>query len=149
VARLLDRHKTTEHTVLNLLARNILRRFGYTAIDLFPPSQRTPAGAVVIPDLTVVSREGELLLIECERLAKHRTAEERRNKWGDLAALTQGQFYVVVPGGQQQRELLTEISQWIMETGTKRANLSICQYTKAMHPEAGSPWTYTTGWLIA
>jgi len=24
--RLLDRHKTTEHTVLNLLARNILRR---------------------------------------------------------------------------------------------------------------------------
>ena len=148
-ARLLDRHKTTEHTVLNLLARNILRRFQYTAIDLFPPSQRTPTGAVVIPDLTAVSPEGELLLIECERLAKHRTAEERRNKWGDLAALTQGQFYVVVPGGQQQRELLTEISQWIMETGTKRANLSICQYTKAMHPEAGSPWTYTTGWLIA
>ena len=110
-ARLLDRHKTTEHTVLNLLARNILRRFGYTAIDLFPPSQRTPAGAVVIPDLTVVSPEGELLLIECERLAKHRTAEERRNKWGDLAALTQGQFYVVVPGSQQQRDLITEISQ--------------------------------------
>jgi hypothetical protein len=49
---------------------------------------------------------------------------------------------VVVPGGQQQRELLTEISQWIMETETKRANLSVCQYGKAMRPDAVTPWTY-------
>ena len=90
----------------------------------------------MIPDLTAVSPDGELLLIECERLAKHRTADERRNKWGDLAALTQGQFYVVVPGGQQQRDLITEISQWILETGTKRAHLSVCQYTEAIRPEA-------------
>jgi hypothetical protein len=147
--RLLDRHKTIEHTVLNLLARNILNRFGYTSIDLFPQARRTPVGAVVIPDLTAVSPEGELLLIECERLAKHRTADERRNKWGDLAALTQGRFYVVVPGSQQQRDLITEISQWIMETDTKRAHLSVCQYTQALHPEAQSPWTYTTDWVIA
>ena len=148
-ARLLDRHKTIEHTVLNLLARSMLRRFHYTAIDLFPAAQRTPAGAVVMPDLTAISPDGEVLLIECERLAKHRTAEERRNKWGDLAALTQGQFHVVVPGGQQQRDLITEISQWIMETNTKRARLSICQYTKALQPEAVSPWTYTTDWALA
>jgi hypothetical protein len=73
---------------LNLLARNILRRFQYTAIDLFPATRHTPTGAVVIPDLTAVSPDGEVLLIECERLAKHRTAEVRRNKWGDLATLT-------------------------------------------------------------
>lgn len=148
-ARLLDRHKTTEHTVLNLLARNILRRFQYTAIDLFPPSQRTPTGAVVIPDLTAVSPEGELLLIECERLAKHRTAEERRNKWGDLSTLTQGYIHVVVPGSQQQRDLITEISQWLIETDTKRARLSVCQYLHALKPEATSPWTYTTDWAFA
>jgi hypothetical protein len=147
--RLLNRHKTVEHTVLNLMARQVLHRFQYTAIDLFPATRRTPAGAVVIPDLTAVSPDGEVLLIECERLAKHRTAEERRNKWGDLAALTQGQFYVVVPGSQQQRELLTEISQWIMETDTKRAHLSICQYTRAMKPEAATPWTYATDWALA
>ena len=147
--RLLKRHKTVEHTVLNLMARQVLRRFQYTAIDLFPETQRTVTGAAVIPDLTAVSPDGELLLIECERLAKHRTAEERRNKWGDLAELTHGQFYVVVPGGQQQRDLITEISQWIMETDTKRAHLSICPYTRTMKPEATSPWTYRTDWALA
>jgi hypothetical protein len=147
--RLLNRHKTVEHTVLNLMARQVLRRFRYTSIDLFPEVQRTPAGAVVIPDLTAVSPEGELLLIECERLAKHRTAEERCNKWGDLAALTQGQFYVVVPGGHQQRDLITEISQWIMETDTRHARLAICQYAKAMKPEATALWTYQTEWALA
>jgi hypothetical protein len=147
--RLLNRHKTVEHTVLNLMAQQILRRFRYTAIDLFPAARRTPTGAVVIPDLTAVSLDGEVLLIECERQAKHRTAEERRNEWGDLSALTQGQFYVVVPGGQQQRDLITEISQWIMETDTKRAHLSICQYTRAVKPEAATPWTYATDWALA
>ena len=147
--RLLNRHKTVEHTVLNLMARQVLRRFLYTAIDLFPEARRTPSGAVVIPDLTAVSPDGERLLIECERLAKHRTAEERRNKWGDLAEVTRGQFYVVVPGSQQQRGLITEVSQWIMETDTKRAHLSICQYTKAVKPETARPWTYSTDWALA
>ena len=148
-ARLLDRHKTPEHTVLNVLARNVLRRFQYTAIDLFPESLRTPAGSLVIPDLTAVSPDGQMLLIECERLAKHRTADERRNKWGDLAALTQGQLHVVVPGRQQERDLITEISQWILETGTKRAHLSVCRYPSAIRPQARTPWTYTTAWHIA
>lgn len=147
--RLLNRHKTVEHTVLNLMACQALRRFRYTAIDLFPEAQRTSTGAVVIPDLTATSPEGERLLIECERLAKHRTAEERRNKWGDLAEVTQGQLYVVVPGSQQQRDLITEVSQWIIETGTKRAHLSICQYPKAMKPETARPWTYSTDWALA
>ena len=148
-ARLVDRHKTPEHTVLNLLARTVLRRFQYTLIELFPEAQRTPTGSIVIPDLTAVSPQGEHLLIECERLAKHRTADERRNKWGDLAALTQGQFHVVVPGRQQERDLITELSQWILETGMKRANPSVCQYLSAIRPEARSPWTYTTAWRIA
>ena len=147
--RLLNRHKTVEHTVLNLMARQVLRRFRYISIDLFPETVRTSRGAVVIPDLTAVSPEGERLLIECERLAKHRTAEERRNKWGDLAELTQGQFHVVVPGGHQQRDLITEISQWIMETDTKHARLALCQYAKAIKPEATALWTYQTEWALA
>ena len=103
----------------------------------------------MIPDLTAVSPEGEVLLIECERLAKHRTAEERRNKWGDLAALTQGQFYVVVPGGQQQRDLITEISQWIIETDTQaRAPVDLPVHP-ARSTRSRSPWTYTTDWALA
>ena len=146
--RLFNGHKTVEHTVLNLMARQVLRRFHYTSIDLFPEPRRTPAGALVIPDLTAVSPQGETLLIECERLAKHRTADERRNKWGDLAALTQGHFHVVVAGGQQQTALITELSAWLHETGTKRAQLSVCQYVKAVRPKATTPWTYTTSWAL-
>ena len=86
--------------------------------------------------------------LDPKSLVKHRTPEERRNKWGDLAEVTQGQFYVVVPGSQQQRDLITEVSQWIMETDTKRARLAICQYPKAVKPETAKPWTYTTDWAL-
>lgn len=147
--RLRNRHKTTEHTVLNLMAHQVLQRFRYAAIDLFPEALRTATGALVIPDLTAVTPQGETLLIECERLAKHRTAEERRNKWGDLAALTHGRLHVVVAGGQQQNALITEISAWLHETGTKRAELFVCQYVKAARPGATTPWTYTTAWSLA
>jgi hypothetical protein len=63
--------------------------------------------------------------------------------------LAQGQFYVVVPGKQQQRELITEISRSIMETDMKRVHLSVCQYIQAQRPEAQSLWTYTTDWALA
>ena len=146
--RLMNRHKTVEHTVLNLMARQVLVRFHYTAIDLFPEPQRTSAGALVIPDLSAIAVKGETLLIECERLAKHRTAAERRNKWGDLAALTGGRLYVVVAGGWQQNALIAELSAWVHETGTRGVQLFVCQYVKAVRSNATTPWTYTTTWAL-
>jgi hypothetical protein len=146
--RLLKRHKTIEHTTLNLLAYNLLQRFGFQAIELYPAPLHTAVGAVVDPDLVAVSPAGERLIIECERMAMRRTATERDAKWSHLAEVTQGQLYVVVFGNRQQSDLMAELSEWIQATHTKKISLSICQYLKAIKPEASSVWTYTTTWAI-
>jgi hypothetical protein len=146
--RLLKRHKTIEHTTLNLLAHNLLQRFGFQAIELYPTPLHTATGAVVDPDLIAVSPAGERLIIECERMAMRRTASERDAKWSHLAEVTQGQLYVVVFGNRQQSDLMTELSEWINATHTKKVSLAVCQYLKAIKPEASSMWTYTTTWAI-
>ena len=147
--RLVKRHKTAEHTALNLLARNLLLRFGFQAIELFPDQIHTATGSVVDPDLVAVSPTGERLLIECERMTMHRTPEERNVKWSHLAEVTQGHLYVVVFGSRQQSDLIAELSSWIQATQTKKVALSVCQYVKAIKPESPSMWTYTTTWAIA
>ena len=146
--RLLKRHKTIEHTTLNLLAYNLLQRFGFQAIELYPAQLHTATGAVVDPDLVAVSPAGEKLIIECERMVMHRTPAERDAKWSHLAEVTHGQLYVVVFGNRQQSDLMTELSEWIHATRTKKASLAVCQYLKAIRPEASSMWTYTTTWAI-
>ncbi len=146
--RLLKRHKTIEHTTLNLLAYNLLQRFGFQAIELYPTPLYTASGAVVDPDLVAVSPAGERLVIECERMAMRRTATERDAKWSHLAEVTHGQLYVVVFGNRQQSDLITELSEWINSTHTKKVSLAVCQYLKATKPEASSTWTYTTTWAI-
>jgi hypothetical protein len=146
--RLLKRHKTVEHTTLNLLAYNLLQRFGFQAIELYPAPLHTSAGAVVDPDLIAVSPTGERLIIECERMAMRRTAAERDAKWSHLAEVTHGQLYVMVLGNRQQSDLMTELSEWIKATHTKKVSLAVCQYLKAIKPETPSLWTYTTTWAI-
>jgi hypothetical protein len=147
--RLLKRHKTIEHTTLNLLAYNLLQRFGFQAIELYPAPLHTAAGAVVDPDLVAVSPAGERLIVECERMAMRRTATERDAKWSHLAEVTYGQLYVVVFGNRQQSDLMAELSEWIQATHTKKISLSVCQYLKAIKLDAPSAWTYTTTWAIA
>jgi hypothetical protein len=146
--RLLKRHKTIEHTTLNLLAYNLLLRFGFQAIELYPTPLYTAAGAVVDPDLVAVSSAGERLIIECERMVMHRTPAERDAKWNHLAEVTHGQLYVVVLGNRQQSDLMAELSAWIQASHTKKVSLAVCQYLKAIRPEAPSMWTYTTTWAI-
>lgn len=146
--RLLKRHKTIEHTTLNLLAYNLLQRFGFQAIELYPAPLQTATGAIVDPDLVAVSPAGERLIIECERMAMRRTATERDAKWSHLAEVTHGQLYVVVFGNRQQSDLITELSEWINSTHTKKVSLAVCQYLKAIKPEASAVWTYTTTWAI-
>jgi hypothetical protein len=148
-ARLLKRHKTIEHTTLNLLAHNLLQRFGFQAIELYPAPLHTATGAIVDPDLVAVSPAGERLIIECERMAMRRTATERDAKWGHLTEVAHGQLYVMVLGSRQQSDLIAELSEWIQATQTKKVSLSVCQYLKAIRPEATSLWTYTTTWAIA
>ncbi|HTP07760.1 MAG TPA: hypothetical protein VMP08_05890 [Anaerolineae bacterium] len=146
--RLLKRHKTIEHTTLNLLAYTLLQRFGFQAIELYPAPHHTATGAVVDPDLVAVSPASERLIIECERMVMHRTPAECDAKWNHLADVTHGQLYVVVLGNRQQSDLMTELSAWIQASQTKKVSLAVCQYPKAIRPEAPAMWTYTTTWAL-
>lgn len=77
-----------------------------------------------------------------------RTPAEREAKWSHLAEVTHGQLYVVVFGNRQQSDLMTELSEGINSTHTKKVSLAVCQYLKATKPEASSAWAYTTTWAI-
>jgi hypothetical protein len=148
-ARLLKRYKAIEHTTLNLLAYSLLQRFGFQAIEHYPAPLHTAAGAVVDPDLVMVSPAGERLIIECERMVKRRTPAERDAKWSHLAEVTHGQLYVVMFGNRQQSDLTAELSEWIQATRMKKVSLAVCQYLKAVKPETSSVWTYATTWAVA
>ncbi len=103
---------------------------------------------MVDPDIIAVSPAGERLIIECERMTMRRTPAERDAKWSHLAEVTHGQLYVVVFGNRQQSDLMTELAAWIQATQMKKVSLAVCQYLKAIRPEAPSLRTYTTTWAI-
>ena len=142
--RLLKRHKTTEHTVLNVLARRTLKRFGFAQIDLFPDPVRLASGLLAEPDLVALSPDGEKLYLECERGHLVRTDEERAAKWNRMVELGHGRLYLFVPNKAARGNLLSELSAWItsQRAAVRRAELSFCEYTKALC--APNFWTYTT-----
>ncbi len=142
--RLLKRHKTPEHTVLNVLARRMLKRFGFSQIDLFPDPVRLTSGLLAEPDLVAISPNGEELYLECERGHLIRTDEERVAKWNRMAESGHGRLYLFVPNKTARGNLLSELSSWItsQRAAVRRAELSFCEYTKAFN--TSSIWTYTT-----
>ncbi len=119
------------------------------AIELYPAQFHTAIEAVVDPELVAVSPAGERLIIECERMAMHWTSTECDAKWSHLAEVTHGQLYDVVLGSRQQSDLMAELSEWNQATHTKKVSLSVCQYLKAIKPDAPALWTYSTTWPIA
>jgi TolA-binding protein len=142
--RLLKRHKTPEHTVLNVLARRTLKRFGFSQIDLFPDPVRLASGLLAEPDLVAISPNGEKLYLECERGHLVRTDEERAAKWNRMVELGHGRLYLFVPNKTARGNLLAEMSAWItsQRAAVRRAELSFCEYTKAL--TAPNVWTYST-----
>ncbi len=142
--RLLKRHKTPEHTVLNVLARRMLKRFGFSQIDLVPDPVRLASGLLAEPDLVAMSPEGERLCVECEREHLVRTDEERAAKWNRMVELSHGRLYLFVPNKAARGNLLAELSAWItsQRAAVRRAELSFCEYTKVLN--ATTAWTYTT-----
>jgi hypothetical protein len=142
--RLLKRHKTPEHTVLNVLARRTLKRFGFSQIDLFLDPVRLASGLLAEPDLVAISPNGEKLCLECERGHLVRTDEERAAKWNRIVELGHGRLYLFVPNKTARGNLLSELSAWItsQRATVRRAELFFCEYTKALN--APNIWTYTT-----
>jgi hypothetical protein len=109
--RLLRKHKSPEHTVLNIQAAEALVELaGYRIVDE-APDIHLPDGSVFIPDLVALDQKnGETVFIEVERDAnKDRNARTR--KWKNVLTATNGNIYVICDNISCERAVQAEINQ--------------------------------------
>lgn len=109
--RLIRRHKSPEHTLLNIQAAEALVEIGGYRIAEQAPDIQLPDGSLFIPDLVAADpRTGEMIFIEVEREAgKDRGARVR--KWKNVLNATNGNIYVVCDNVGCERAIQTEINQ--------------------------------------
>ena len=108
--RLLARHKSAEHVLLNLQARDALRAAGATSVDLYPHPVSLPNGGTFDVDMVAVFG-GKPLYVEAERGS---APKKRPQKWTNYAAVTKD-FYIVVPNTKAKSRLISEIDRWACE----------------------------------
>jgi hypothetical protein len=105
--RLLARHKSAEHVLLNLQARDALQAAGAESVDLYPHPVNLPTGGTFDVDLVAVV-SGKPLYVEAERSGKR---EARVRKWTNYASVTKD-FYVFVPNTKAKSGIISELSTW-------------------------------------
>jgi hypothetical protein len=147
-AQLLKRHKTPEHTLLCLLARRAISRFGHTAIDLALDPIPLPSDRLAHPDLKSVSPDGEVLYWECETGKVQRTLAERDAKWAAHCELNHNHFYVFVPTNEAQKNVVSEINLWLDEHRPLQVWLALCQYAKAMRADKPALWAINSKYMV-
>lgn len=105
--RLIARHKSPEHVLLNMAARDALLEAGADAVDMYPRPVTLPSGGRMDVDLVAVF-DDEPLYIEAERA---RSKKARKAKWSNLASVTRD-FYVVVPNKKVKSAVISEVTGW-------------------------------------
>ncbi len=108
--RLLARHKSAEHVLLNLQARDVLRAGGAKSVDLYPHPVSLPNGGTFDVDLVAVF-DGKPLYVEAERGSAQK---KRPQKWTNYATVTKD-FYIVVPNTKAKSRLISETDRWACE----------------------------------
>jgi DNA-binding PadR family transcriptional regulator len=137
-AELLERHKTPEHTLLNLEAGDLLREAGYE-VDLFPSETILPGDRLVAPDLSALSPYGELLLVEVERDTKK---HDRRRKWEKCRDANGGALYVVVANESALNKVKSEILFW---AGRSPLKLWMSSISDDMGKQGEDVWSFKRG----
>lgn len=109
--RLVRRHKSPEHTLLNIQSAETLVEIGGYRIAEQAPDIHLPDGSLFIPDLVAADpRTGQIIFVEVEREAgKDRAARVR--KWKNVLNATNGNIYVVCDNIGCERAIQTEINQ--------------------------------------
>jgi hypothetical protein len=122
--RLLARHKSPEHVLLNLRARDALQVAGAESVDLYPHPVGLPTGGTFDVDLVAVVG-GKPLYVEAERSGKK---EARVRKWTNYASVTKD-FYVFVPNTDAKSGIISELSRWSYHNAKAAAGvtLHLCQ----------------------
>lgn len=108
---LLKRHKSPEHTALNLEAAEALRTRLNAVVDLYPPVITLDGGRQFAPDLVATLPDGEVIYVECER----GTADDgpiREHKWQNVYDATGGKLYIICPDPGSRSKVVSEINRW-------------------------------------
>jgi hypothetical protein len=105
---LIERHVTPEHTLLNLMAGEVLREAGY-AVNLMPPDIKLPDGAIFQPDIVLRDEQGTVLYVEVEREA-NKDIEQRQAKWRNFHQASGGVMYVFCDNKSGMNRIISEMN---------------------------------------
>ena len=138
--RLIRRHKSPEHTVLNIQAAEALEEFGGYRIADQAPDIQLPDGGLFIPDLAAVDqRSGEMIFVEVERDAnKDRGARVR--KWKNALNATNGNIYVVCDNIGCERSIQAEINQALGDARFNSHLTNLNSLRKGKRSQDGGMW---------
>lgn len=138
--RLIRRHKTPEHTVLNIQAAEALVEFGGYRIAEQAPDIQLLDGGLFIPDLVAVDqRNGEIIFVEVERDAnKDRGARVR--KWKNVLSATNGNIFVVCDNISCERAIQAEINQALGDARFNSHLTNLNSLRKGKRTQDGGIW---------
>lgn len=138
--RLIRKHKSPEHTVLNIQASEALVDFGGYKIVHEAPDIQLPDGSVFVPDLVVLDQKtGETIFIEVERdTNKDRTSRTR--KWKNVMTATNGNIYVVCDNISCERAIQAEINQALGEARFNSHLTNLNSLRKGKRAQDGGIW---------
>jgi hypothetical protein len=107
---LMKRHKTPEHTLLNMRAREFLEDHQVYQVLLASASLTLPDGHMFEPDITAKDiATGELVYIEVEREA-NKDVQTRTQKWRSFYSASNGIIRVICDKPGFMRKLASEIN---------------------------------------
>ena len=138
--RLIRRHKSPEHTVLNIQAAEALVEIGGYRIAEQASGIQLPDGGLFIPDLVAVDqRSGEMIFVEVERDAnKDRGARVR--KWINVLKATNGNIYVVCDNISCERSIQAEINQALGDARFNSHLTNLNSLRKGKRSQDGRMW---------
>jgi hypothetical protein len=108
--RLLRRHSSPEHTILNIQAAEALEEWGGYQVQAQAQPVQLPNGETYIPDITAADRcTGEMIFVEVERnVSKDQLA--RKQRWLNAYNASNGNLYVFCDNLNCQRAVQGEIN---------------------------------------
>lgn len=138
--RLIRRHKSPEHTVLNIQAAEALVEFGGYRIADQAPDIQLPDGGLFIPDLVAVDPfSGELIFIEVERDA-NKDRGSRVRKWKNILNATNGNIFVVCDNISCERAIQAEINQALEDARFNSHLTNLNSLRKGKRTQNGGMW---------
>ena len=138
--RLIRRHKSAEHTVLNIQAAEALEEFGGYRIVEQAPDIQLPDGGLFIPDLVATDqRSGGMIFIEVERDA-NKDRGSRVRKWKNLLNATNGNIYVVCDNISCERSIQAEINQALGDARFNSHLTNLNSLRKGKRTQDGGMW---------